>query len=105
MLLIDNEVVRAVLTMRDCIAVQERAFAGTLTGASVSRPRLDTFSPCDREDGYYRWGSPNDHMARELNAQQLYGGGWGGGGFGGGGGGFGGFGGGSSGGGGASGSW
>jgi alanine dehydrogenase len=57
MLLIDNEVVRAVLTMRDCIAVQERAFAGTLTGASVSRPRLDTFSPCDRADGYYRFGT------------------------------------------------
>jgi hypothetical protein len=29
--------------------------------------------------GYYRWGSPADHMARQLNAQQLYGGGWGGG--------------------------
>jgi len=27
--------------------------------------------------GYYRWGSPSDHMARQLNAQQLYGGGWG----------------------------
>ena len=29
--------------------------------------------------GYYGWGSPSDHMARQLNAQQLYGGGWGGG--------------------------
>jgi hypothetical protein len=29
--------------------------------------------------GYYRWGSPSDHMASQLNAQQLYGGGWGGG--------------------------
>jgi hypothetical protein len=29
--------------------------------------------------GYYGWGSPSDHMARELNAQQLggYGYGWG----------------------------
>jgi len=27
--------------------------------------------------GYYRWVSPTDHMARQLNAQQLYGGGWG----------------------------
>ena len=57
MLLIDNDVIAAVLTTRDCIAVQERAFAGVLTGASVSRPRLDTFVPCDREDGYYRFGS------------------------------------------------
>jgi alanine dehydrogenase len=57
MLLLDNDVIAAVLTTKDCIAVQERAFAGVLTGASVSRPRLDTFVPCDREDGYYRFGS------------------------------------------------
>jgi alanine dehydrogenase len=57
MLLIDNDVIAAVLTTKDCIAVQERAFAGVLTGASVSRPRLDTFVPCEREDGYYRFGS------------------------------------------------
>jgi alanine dehydrogenase len=57
MLLIDNDVVKRVLTMRECIEAQERAFAGTLTGASVSRPRIDMFVPCNREDGYYRWGS------------------------------------------------
>lgn len=57
MLLIDNNVVKQVLTMRECIEAQERAFAGTLTGASVSRPRIDMFVPCNREDGYYRWGS------------------------------------------------
>lgn len=57
MLLIDNDVMAAVLTTKDCIAVQERAFAGVLTGASVSRPRLDTFVPCEREDGYYRFGT------------------------------------------------
>jgi ornithine cyclodeaminase/alanine dehydrogenase-like protein (mu-crystallin family) len=57
MLLIDNDIVKRVLTMRECIEVQERAFAGTLTGASVSRPRIDMFVPCNREEGYYRWGS------------------------------------------------
>jgi alanine dehydrogenase len=57
MLMIDNQVVKRVLTMSECITAQERAFAGTLTGASVSRPRLDMFVPCNREDGYYRWGS------------------------------------------------
>jgi alanine dehydrogenase len=57
MLLIDNDVVKRVLTMRECIEAQERAFAGTLTGASVSRPRIDMFVPCNRADGYYRWGS------------------------------------------------
>jgi alanine dehydrogenase len=43
--------------MRECIEAQERAFAGVLTGASVSRSRLDMFVQCDHEDGYYRWGS------------------------------------------------
>jgi alanine dehydrogenase len=57
MLLIDNDVVKRVLSMRECIEAQERAFVGTLTGASVSRPRIDMFVPCNRDDGYYRWGS------------------------------------------------
>ena len=57
MLLIDNEVMAAVLTTKDCIEVQEKAFAGVNDGSSVSRPRLDTFVPCDRPDGYYRFGS------------------------------------------------
>jgi alanine dehydrogenase len=57
MLLIDNAVIAQVLTTKDCIAVQERAFSGVLTGAAVSRPRIDTFSPCGLDDGYYRFGS------------------------------------------------
>jgi ornithine cyclodeaminase/alanine dehydrogenase-like protein (mu-crystallin family) len=57
MLLIDNEIVARVLTMRDCIAVQERAFAGLIDGTSLVRPRIDVYAPCDRPDGYYRWGS------------------------------------------------
>ncbi|WP_454690713.1 ornithine cyclodeaminase family protein [Achromobacter aloeverae] len=57
MLLINNEVVEKVLTMRECIDAQEQAFAGLLTGAAIGRPRLDMYVPCDRDDGYYRWGS------------------------------------------------
>jgi alanine dehydrogenase len=57
MLLIDNDVVKDVLSMRECIEAQERAFAGVNLGTAVSRPRLDTFVPCGREDGYYRFGS------------------------------------------------
>lgn len=57
MLLIDNEVVAAVLSMKDCIVAQERAFAGVRSGASVSRPRIDTLFPCGTEDGYFRFGS------------------------------------------------
>jgi alanine dehydrogenase len=57
MLLIDNDCVARVLTMRDCIDVQAEAFAGLIDGASIGRPRLDTYVPCAREDGYYRFGS------------------------------------------------
>ena len=57
MLLIDNDAVAAVLSMNDCIAAQERAFAGMLTGASIGRPRIDTLVPCAREDAYFRFGS------------------------------------------------
>lgn len=57
MLLIDNEVVKRVLNMRDCIDVQERAFAALAVGEAISRPRIDMFAPCDLDDGYYRWGS------------------------------------------------
>jgi alanine dehydrogenase len=57
MLLINNEVVERVLTMRECIEAQEQAFRGLLTGAAVGRPRVDMYVPCDRDDGYYRWGT------------------------------------------------
>ncbi len=66
MLLIDNECVARVLTMRDCIDVQERAFAGLLDGASIGRPRIDTYVPCEREDGYYRFGSVEGACAGVL---------------------------------------
>ncbi len=57
MLMIDNDVVAQVLTMADCIAVQESAFRQLNSGAAAHRPRMDMYVPCDREDGYYRWGT------------------------------------------------
>lgn len=56
-LLIDNECVASVLTMRECIDAQERAFAGLATGASIGRPRIDTYVPTGAADSYYRFGS------------------------------------------------
>jgi len=57
MILIDNEVVAAVLSLGDCIAVKEWALAGLLTGASISRPRIDTLVPSNIEDAYFCLGS------------------------------------------------
>ncbi len=57
MLMINNDVVAQILSMRECIDAQEAAFAGLLQGKSIFRPRIDTYVPCDREDGYYRFGT------------------------------------------------
>ncbi len=57
MLIIDNETVSQLLTMQDCIRVQEAAFRKLPAGGAIHRPRIDVYFPCEREDGYYRWGT------------------------------------------------
>jgi len=57
MLIIDNELVARLLTMEDCIRVQEEAFRKLPTGEAIHRPRIDMYFPCEREDGYFRWGT------------------------------------------------
>ena len=57
MLLINNDLVSQLLTMEDCIRVQEEAFRKLATGRAIQRPRIDMYFPCEREDGYFRWGS------------------------------------------------
>ena len=57
MLIINNELVSQLLTMEDCIRVQEEAFRKLPTGGAIHRPRIDLYFPCEREDGYFRWGT------------------------------------------------
>jgi ornithine cyclodeaminase/alanine dehydrogenase-like protein (mu-crystallin family) len=57
MLIINNDDVAALLTMADCIRVQEAAFRQLPTGGAMHRPRVDMYMPCERPDGYFRWGS------------------------------------------------
>jgi alanine dehydrogenase len=57
MLIIDNETVSQLLTMDDCVRVQEEAFRKLPTGGAIHRPRIDMYFPCEREDGYFRWGT------------------------------------------------
>jgi alanine dehydrogenase len=57
MLIIDNDTVARVLTMADCIRVQEEAFKKIPAGGAIHRPRIDMYMPCDLPDGYFRWGS------------------------------------------------
>ncbi len=57
MLIINNDEVNQLLTMSDCIRVQEQAFKKLPSGGAIHRPRIDIYYPCDRDDGYYRWGT------------------------------------------------
>src|SRR5712691_446074 len=57
MLIINNDDVAGLLTMADCIRVQEEAFLKLRTGEAMHRPRVDMYVPCERDDGYFRWGS------------------------------------------------
>jgi alanine dehydrogenase len=57
MLIINNQDVAELLTMGNCIHVQEEAFKKLPFGGAIHRPRIDMYIPCDSPDGYYRWGS------------------------------------------------
>ncbi len=57
MLIIGNDVVSRLLTMEECIEAQERAFAALPSGRAIHRPRVDMYVPCQRDDGYFRWGT------------------------------------------------
>lgn len=57
MLLINNDDVKRLLTMHDSIRVQEHAFQQLPSGGAMHRPRIDMYFPCDRDDGYFRWGT------------------------------------------------
>lgn len=57
MLIIDNATVSQLLTMDDCIRVQEEAFRKLPSGGAMHRPRIDMYFPCERQDGYFRWGT------------------------------------------------
>ena len=57
MLIIDNDLVSELLSMEECIDIQEKAFGEVPSGRAAHRPRLDMYAPCERDDGYYRWGT------------------------------------------------
>jgi alanine dehydrogenase len=55
--IINNDLVFKVLNMDMCIRAQEQAFKKLPTGGAIHRPRIDMYFPCQRDDGYFRWGS------------------------------------------------
>jgi alanine dehydrogenase len=75
MLIINNDDVAKLLTMDDCIRVQEEAFKKLPYGGAIHRPRIDIYMPCERPDGYYRWGTmegANDgYMAIRMKSDVI----------------------------------
>jgi ornithine cyclodeaminase/alanine dehydrogenase-like protein (mu-crystallin family) len=51
--------------MKSCLDALEIAYGDLLKGDAVYRPRLDVWVPCDRPDGYYRWGTM-EGASREM---------------------------------------
>ena len=75
MLIINNDDVAKLLTMADCIRVQEDAFKKVPTGGAIHRPRIDTYMPCDVPDGYYRFstmeGANDAYMAIRMKSDII----------------------------------
>jgi alanine dehydrogenase len=58
MLFLSNADVERLLSMKECIEVQEAAFKALETGGAIHRPRIDLYAPSNTQtDGYYRWGT------------------------------------------------
>lgn len=57
MLFINNREVEQLFDMKGCLEALEVGYDDLLKGDAVYRPRLDVWVPCERPDGYYRWGT------------------------------------------------
>lgn len=55
--MIDNSEQEQLITMSECIEVQEDAFVKLANGLAAHRPRIDVYVPCDEPESYFRWGS------------------------------------------------
>ena len=58
MLLISNEEVEQLLTMKDCLDVLEVAYRDLARGDATYRPRIDVYAPSDHPLGeFFQWGT------------------------------------------------
>jgi alanine dehydrogenase len=57
MLLINNDDVSKLLSMKDCLEALEVGYKDLAAGNATHRPRIDVWAPTEGPDSYYRWGS------------------------------------------------
>ncbi|KMK65001.1 ornithine cyclodeaminase family protein [Puniceibacterium sp. IMCC21224] len=77
MLLIDNETVHKLLTMRDTMAALEQSYLGVARGTVACRPRIDVNLPTSDPDRMYRWGtmeggSAGGYFAIRMKSDVIY---------------------------------
>ena len=76
-LIIDNEIVSRILTMRDTIDALEQAYADLALGEAVCRPRIDIRIPSPDPQKNYQWGtmeggSTRGYFAIRMKADMIY---------------------------------
>ncbi len=76
-LIINNEIVSRILTMRDTIEVLEQAYADLATGEAVCRPRVDIRIPSPDPQKNYQWGtmeggSTRGYFAIRMKSDMIY---------------------------------
>ena len=57
MLLINNDDVGKLLSMKDCLEALEVGYKDLAAGNATHRPRIDVWAPTEGPDSFYRWGS------------------------------------------------
>lgn len=57
MLLINNDDVAKLLSMKNCLEALEVGYKDLAVGNATHRPRIDVWAPTEEPDSYYRWGS------------------------------------------------
>jgi alanine dehydrogenase len=70
-LIINNDDVAALLTMRDTIAVLEQAYADIAAKEAVCRPRIDIQVPTSDPKKIYQWGSMEGASSRGYFAMRM----------------------------------
>ena len=77
MLLINNEDVSRVLTMKDTMEALEDSYTKLATGEAVCRPRVDISIPTSDPEKTYRWGtmeggSTGGYFAIRMKSDIVY---------------------------------
>ncbi|MGH7771684.1 MAG: ornithine cyclodeaminase family protein [Candidatus Binatia bacterium] len=57
MLLINNDQVKELLSIDQCIDAIEEGLKEYYCGDATCRPRIDVWAPCGQAEGYYQWGT------------------------------------------------